>query len=86
MDNRYLERIAAALERISPEQATSFDANSAHAFVYGAHTLNLRPVSEISAIPLSLLKGIDRSLNTLFENTERFAKGFSAYNCPLKRH
>lgn len=78
-----LQRISAALERIAPIESSMFDEQSAHAFVLEASTLNLRPVETISAVPLSLLKGIDRSLASLLENTKRFSSGYSANNALL---
>ncbi len=41
------------------------------------------PVPRVSRVDLELLKGIERSRDTLIENTERFALGFPANNALL---
>lgn len=57
--------------------------NTASAFVFEPENNSLRPVSRVAAPPLELLLGIDRTKNTLLENSRRFAKGYSANNALL---
>ncbi|MBV6657235.1 MAG: ATP-binding protein, partial [Devosiaceae bacterium] len=78
-----LGRIAAALEAIAPPAAKPFDLEAADAFVWHAESESLSPVAAVSALPLDLLKGIERSRDTLVENTRRFAKGLPANNALL---
>jgi predicted AAA+ superfamily ATPase len=77
-----LERIAAALERISPPGATlpDFDAD---AYLWSTEPDCLVPVPKVSRVDLGLLVGIDRSRDTLMENTLRFARGLPANNALL---
>lgn len=83
MKNDPLERIAAALERISPAPLASPDFDAADAFVWHVDPERLEPVADVSRVDLSLLVGINRSRDTLLENTLRFAKGFPANNALL---
>ena len=78
-----LERIAAALERLRPGPAIAPDFDVAGAFVWHADPDRLDPVTRVSRIDVDLLVGIDRSRDTLFANTERFARGLPANNALL---
>ena len=78
-----LERIAAALERIAPERPGDADLSAAEAFIWHADPPRLHPVAKVNRVELPLLYGIDRSRDTLIENTERFAKGLPANNALL---
>ncbi|MEM1283905.1 MAG: ATP-binding protein [Pseudomonadota bacterium] len=78
-----LGRIAEALERIAPAAPKAIDLSSADGFVWQGETGQLTPVPHVAAVPLDLLKGINRSRDTLVANTERFAKGFAANNALL---
>ena len=78
-----LERIAAALERISPPPQAAPDFASAGAFVWHPDPDRLVPVTKVNRIDVSLLIGIDRSRNTLLANTEQFARGLPANNALL---
>ena len=78
-----LERIAAALERLRPGPATAPDFSAAGAFVWHADPDGLTPISRVSRVDVGLLVGIDRSRDTLLENTERFARGLPANNALL---
>ena len=77
------ERIAAALERMAPPPAEAPDWSAAQAFVWHADPDRLSPVAEVNRVALSLLQGIDRSRDTLLENTRQFANGFPANNALL---
>jgi uncharacterized protein len=78
-----LERIAEALERLAPSSAAATDFAAAEAFVWHAKPAELQPVANVNRIALSLLKGIDRSRDTLIDNTTRFASGLPANNALL---
>ncbi len=78
-----LERIAAALERLSPAPPDPVEVTSADAFVWTADARRLVPVERIAAIDLLLLKGIDAQAQTLLSNTRRFADGYPANNALL---
>ncbi|MEM1273228.1 MAG: ATP-binding protein [Pseudomonadota bacterium] len=77
------ERIAAALERIAPPPAQPPDWHAADAFVWHADPDRLTPVGQVNRIPLSLLHGIDRSRDTLLQNTRHFAACLPANNALL---
>jgi len=78
-----LERIAAALERMSPAPAAAPDFAAASAFVWHANPDRLAPVARVNRVAVDLLVGIDRSRDTLMANTVQFAKGLSANNALL---
>src|SRR3984957_12110332 len=78
-----LQRIAAALERLTPPAPPPLDFVGAEAFLWHAETGRLSPVPAVSRVELSLLKGIDRQADTLLENTRRFAAGLPANNALL---
>jgi len=83
MEQDALERIAGALERLSPPPQEAPDFAEASAFVWHVSPDRLEPVTEIARIELALLVGIDRARDTLMENTRQFAQGFSANNALL---
>lgn len=83
MTNDPLERIAAALERLSPAPLASPDFDTADAFVWHTDPERLVPVPDVSRVDLSLLVGINRSRDTLLANTMRFAQGMPANNALL---
>lgn len=79
-----LERIARALEiqaGIAPISTPDFE--SASAFLWSAEDKSLTPVYDTGAHKLSMLLGIDEQRDRLLENTQQFAKGFSANNALL---
>ena len=78
-----LTRIAEALERIAPAPLAAPDFEGAKAFVWHVEPDRLEPVAHVNRIDLELLVGIDRSRDTLLENTMRFAKGLPANNALL---
>ncbi len=78
-----LERIAAALEQRGAPTAKPAALDSADAFVWHTEPDRFEPVSKVSRVPLSLLKGIDRVRDILLENTRRFAAGYAANNVLL---
>lgn len=78
-----LERIAAALERLSPPPGHAPDIAAADAFVWHVDPDHLMPVGRVNRIDMSLLVGIDRARDTLLDNTRRFARGLPANNALL---
>lgn len=78
-----LRRIANALERLAPAAPATLSLDSADAFVWQSDDKRLMPLASVAALPLDLLKGINRSRDTLLENTQRFAKGVAANNALL---
>jgi len=78
-----LERIASALERINPAPMQAPDFAAAEAFVWHVEPDRLEPVARVNRVDLPLLLGIDRSRDTLLDNTERFARGLPANNALL---
>jgi len=79
-----LARIAAALERLSPPPASAPSFEEAGAFVWSAEGGGrFIPVPRVNRVPLSLLKGIDRTAAILLDNTRRFAEGLPANNALL---
>ena len=79
--NDPLSRIADALERLAPERATAADWLSAPAYLWSGR--EARPIERIEAVPLALLKGIDRQKETVRENVGRLAAGHAAHDMLL---
>lgn len=78
-----LSRIADALDRLAPNSTPRVDWTSADAFVWHPAPPRLAPVPKVNKVDLQLLKGIDMVRDLLADNTERFAKGYSANNALL---
>ncbi|MFZ7089750.1 ATP-binding protein [Primorskyibacter sp. 2E233] len=78
-----MERIAAALERISPPPLKAPDFAKAEAFVWHVEPDRLVPVAEVNRVELALLVGVERSRETLLTNTRQFARGLPANNALL---
>ena len=78
-----LNRIALALERMSPAPLHAPSFSEAEAFLWHTSPDQLEPITQVSRIDLDLLVGIDRSRDTLLENTLRFARGMPANNALL---
>ncbi len=78
-----MERIAAALERLAPAPQPVPDFGSAEAFVWHTDPDRLEPVARVNRVPMDWLVGIDRSRDTLFQNTLQFARGLPANNALL---
>ena len=78
-----VERIARALERLTPAPLRKPDFDRAQAFVWQAEPEAFLPVANVNRVPLPLLKGIDGMRNVLFDNTVRFARGLPANNALL---
>ena len=83
MDSEALTRIAEALERISPPPGKAPDFAMADTFVWHVSPDHLAPVAKVNRVDLPLLVGIDRSRDTLLQNTLQFARGLPANNALL---
>ena len=82
-DSPDLARIAEALERMSPPPFEAPDLSATDAFLWQVQPDRLMPVPEVSRVPIDLLLGIDRSRDTLLQNTVQFARGLPANNALL---
>jgi len=78
-----LENLTRLIERAVPPARPAPDFDAADAFVWQAATHSFQPVPRVNRVDLSLLKGVDRLRDILFDNTERFAKGLPANNVLL---
>ncbi len=84
-DDPALIRIAEALERMSPAPplaAPDFD-QAGGAFVWHTDPDRLEPVAHVNRVAIDLLVGVNRSRDTLLENTLQFARGLPANNALL---
>lgn len=78
-----LDRIAAALERLAPAPMPVPDFDAADAFAWHTAPDRLEPVARVARVDIGLLVGVNRSRDTLLENTRYFARGLSANNALL---
>ena len=78
-----LERIANALDRMSPPPSGAPDFAAADAFVWHVDPDRLVPVLQVNRVDMGLLVGINRSRDTLLANTLQFARGLPANNALL---
>ena len=78
-----LNRIAEALERISPNVDEKIDLSKSNGFIYDDNIKNLKSVNKISRIPIQLLKGLENQKNILLNNTLNFANNLPANNALL---
>jgi uncharacterized protein len=83
VSGKVLKRIAEALERLAPPPQPAPDFDAADAFVWHVDPDRLEPVPQVARVPLALLIGVDRSRDTLLENTVQFAQGLPANNALL---
>jgi uncharacterized protein len=78
-----LTRIAEALERLAPAPMPAPDLTAAQAFAWHTGPDRLEPVTKVSRVDIGLLIGVNRSRDTLLENTRHFARGLPANNALL---
>jgi len=78
-----LERIATALERLSPPAPDQDDLTGADAYVWHADGSRLTPVKKVNRVDINLLRGVELQREQLLENTSRFARGLPANNALL---
>lgn len=82
MTDDLIARIAAALERMAPAPMPAPDFG-AEAFAWHTDPDRLEPVRRVSRVDIGLLIGVNRSRDTLLENTRHFAAGLPANNALL---
>jgi uncharacterized protein len=78
-----LDRIASALERLAPAPMPAPDFGAADAFAWHTGPDRLEPVQRVARVEIGLLVGVNRSRDTLVENTRHFARGLPANNALL---
>lgn len=78
-----LDRIASALERLSPAPASPATLEDSDAFMWQGSSATLRPVARVQGVDLALLRGIDRQIRLVLDNTRHFAAGRSGNNVML---
>ena len=83
INQEILNRIAEALERISPNIDEKIDLSKSDGFIYDDSLKNLKPVKKISRIPIQLLKGLKNQKDILLKNTQNFANNLPANNALL---
>ena len=83
INQEILNRIAEALERISPNIDEKIDLSKSDGFIYDDSLKNLKPVKKISRIPIQLLKGLENQKDILLKNTQYFANNLPANNALL---
>ena len=83
INQEILNRIAEALERISPNIDEKIDLSQSNGFVYDDSLKNLKPVKKISRVPIQLLKGLENQKDILLKNTQNFANNLPANNALL---
>ena len=78
-----LDRIANALDRLSPAPPPPPNVKDSDAYVWQATSDHLFPVTNVNRIDIDLLKGIDQQAATLLANTRQFTNGHAANNALL---
>lgn len=78
-----VRRLRQAVEHAAGPQPVPNDIKAADCFVWDPRLSHLQPVPVPNRIDLSLIKGVDRVRDILFDNTARFADGLSANNVLL---
>ena len=78
-----MTRIAEALERMSPAPLSAPDFSTADAFVWHTAPDRLVAVPNVNRVAIELLIGVNRSRDTLLENTLQIASGLPANNALL---
>ena len=78
-----MDRIAQALERMSPAPVSAPDFSCASAFVWHTGPDRLEPVPHVARVEIDLLLGVERARDTLLQNTRQFAAGLPANNALL---
>lgn len=78
-----LQRIADALERLSPPPPTLNGIEDAEAFIWHPQQGRLAPVASVAYVSVDLLCGITHQRKILLDNTRHFAQGLPANNAML---
>jgi predicted AAA+ superfamily ATPase len=77
-----LEAIAAGMAAAAPKRSNADSLARADAFIWHPDG-RLAPVPKVSRVDIGLLQGINQQVDTLIENTRRFANGLPANNALL---
>ena len=80
---KLLRRATEALEILANNKEFKISISKESSYIWHPENLNLTPIKNLNYINLNLLKGIDKTKDILFKNTEQFAKGFTANNVLL---
>ena len=83
MSDKFLVRIAEALERIAPPESVDLNFEKSNAFDWNVRPDSFKPIEDINNVDLDLLLGIDRAREILLRNTYQFANGYPANNALL---
>ena len=83
MDQNFLERIADALDRLSPTPLEMPVLEEHDVFLWHANPDHLEPITNVASVDMQLLVGIDSAKASLLKNTIQFAQGMSANNALL---
>ena len=78
-----MDRIAQALERMSPAPVSAPELDAASAFIWHTGPDRLEPVPHVARVEIDLLIGVERARDTLLQNTRQFAAGLPANNALL---
>ena len=76
-----LDRIAAALERLSPPPPPLADPRTHSAYVW--RSAGLAPARAFAPLPLDMMIGVDRQKQALVANLDRLARGHAAHDVLL---
>jgi predicted AAA+ superfamily ATPase len=68
---------------MAPPVRPAVDTSSAEAFIWHAEGDWLEPVQTVNRVDMGLLKGIERQIKQLTDNTQRFLQGLPANNALL---
>ena len=82
-EDKNLERIADALDRLIPSPINLQNLNSSNLFIWKTNPDQLIDLENSSLLTLEMLIGINHNKKVLYNNTLQFAKGFSANNVLL---
>ena len=80
---KLLRRATEALEILANNKEFKISISKESSYIWHPENLKLTPIKNLNYINLNLLKGIDKTKDILFKNTEQFAKGFTANNVLL---
>ncbi len=78
-----VRKLTQAVESLSGPGYAKNDLNAADCFVWVPESRFLQPVATPNRIDISLIRGVDRVRDILFDNTRRFAEGLPANNVLL---
>jgi uncharacterized protein len=78
-----IDRLIAAVERLSSPPPAAPDFAAADCFVWSPERAALEPVRRVNRVEIGLIRGVDRVRDILLDNTERFARGLPANNTLL---